>query len=378
MKKMFSVLKWFFIVGVAYQALIRIVRHFIKFPIPHFLANAIDNPLRRRAQPPAEMPRRLGLRPGMTVLEIGPGNGHYTLEHARCVGPEGRVVALDIAPEIVARVQARAAAEGVTNLEARVGDVHALPFEDATFDAVVLITVIGELPDPDHALTEFFRVLKPGGTLGFGELLADPDFPLAPRLARRAERAGFQFGRFRGGFWQFTLVMEKAAESAPATPPAAFFDFLPRGILRRMNSGPQLAYRLGLGPLLGRMVLLLTTTGRRSGLPRVTPLQYEQIDGAYYVASMRGLSADWVRNLGADPRASVRVGDRHFTAAAEIVTDPGQVADFLQYRLERHPRQVGAILRAEGLPVPPSRADLEAYAAGRTVVVLTPDGPAAA
>jgi len=43
-------------------------------------------------------------------------------------------------------------------------------------------------------------------------------------------------------------------------------------------------YRAGLGPVIGRVVLLLTTTGRRSGLPRVTPLQYEQIDGAIYVA----------------------------------------------------------------------------------------------
>jgi deazaflavin-dependent oxidoreductase (nitroreductase family) len=377
MKHLLKMAKWLLIGALAYQALVRLVRHFVKFPIPHFLANAIDNPLRRRAQPPEEMPRRLGLRPGMIVLEIGPGNGHYTLEHARYVGPEGRVVALDIAPEIVARVQARAAAEGVSNLEAQVGDVHALPFDDATFDAVVLITVIGELPNPDHALTEFFRVLKPGGTVGFGELLADPDFPLAPRLARRAERVGFRLKRFRGGFWQFTLVVEKPADPAIAAPPAAVFDFVPRNILRLMNRGPQIAYRLGLGSLLGRMVLLLTTTGRRSGLPRVTPLQYELIEGAYYVASMRGLSADWVRNLRTDPRASVQVAERCFSATAEIVTESARVADFLRFRLGRHPRLVGAILRSEGLALPPSRADLQAYAAGRTLVMLDPERPEA-
>ena len=46
-----------------------------------------------------------------------------------------------------------------------------------------------------------------------------------------------------------------------------------------------------------RMVLLLTTIGRKSGLPRITPLQYEEIDGAYYVASARGAQADWFRNI---------------------------------------------------------------------------------
>jgi hypothetical protein len=56
-------------------------------------------------------------------------------------------------------------------------------------------------------------------------------------------------------------------------------------------------YAIGLGPLVGRIILLLTTTGRKSGLKRVTPLQYEMIGDDCYIGAARGVKADWVRNI---------------------------------------------------------------------------------
>lgn len=121
-----------------------------------------------------------------------------------------------------------------------------------------------------------------------------------------------------------------------------------------------------------RMVLLLTTTGRKTGLERTTPLQFEEIDGLCYVASARGRQADWFRNLQADPHVRVRVGERQFDALAEAITNPEQIADFLQYRLKRHPRMVGTLLRLEGLPSRHTRADLEQFAAEKAVAALHP------
>ncbi len=129
-------------------------------------------------------------------------------------------------------------------------------------------------------------------------------------------------------------------------------------------------YRAGLGPVIGRLVLLLTTTGRKSGLPRLTPLQYEEVDGAIYVASARGTKADWFRNILANRCVRVRIGTREFDALAEPVTDSCRIADFLELRLHRHPRMVGAILRSEGLPTSPSRLELEAYAQRLAMVIL--------
>ena len=191
------------------HTLVRIVRHFIKFPIPEFLASLIDNPIRRKIQPPGEMPLRHDIQPGMTVLEVGPGNGRYTLETARRVGSTGLVIVVDIEPRLIERVTERARAEGVANLQAQVADVHDLPFKDEEFDAIAMIAVIGEIPEPDRAMREFHRVLKPSGTLAFSEVLMDPDYPLARTLIRMADIAGFRLKNKAGDFVSYTVVFEK-------------------------------------------------------------------------------------------------------------------------------------------------------------------------
>ncbi len=144
----------------------------------------------------------------------------------------------------------------------------------------------------------------------------------------------------------------------------------PRRLLQLIHYPPRLAYALGLGPLLGNFVLLLTTTGRKSGRPRVTPLQYEEEAGRIYLGAARGQKADWVRNIMANPEVTVRVKARKFHGLATVISDVPQLADFLELRLRHHPHMVGAMLRSEGLPASPSRAQLEAYAAELTVVTI--------
>jgi len=194
---------------VALHTLLRIIRYFYKFPMPEFLANIIDNPLRRKIQPPVEMPIRHGIEPGMKVLEVGPGNGRYTIETARRVGNTGKVIAIDIELKMIERVAQRAQAEGITNLEARVANVHNLPFEEGTFDAICMIAVISEIPQPERALGEFYRVLKPSGTLAFSELFSDPDYPLSRTLIRKASRVKFQLKKKVGNFFSYTLIFQK-------------------------------------------------------------------------------------------------------------------------------------------------------------------------
>ena len=144
--------------------------------------------------------------------------------------------------------------------------------------------------------------------------------------------------------------------------------------IRPVHKLHRFLYAIGLGPIVGRIILLLTTTGRRSGQPRVTPLQYEQIDGRYCLGAARGLKADWVRNIQADPHVQVRVRSLGFHGTAEVVTDPARIADFLEVRLERHPFMVGLMMeKAHGLPRRPSRQQLEQMAACEALVVITPD-----
>jgi deazaflavin-dependent oxidoreductase (nitroreductase family) len=145
---------------------------------------------------------------------------------------------------------------------------------------------------------------------------------------------------------------------------------------RLMRFPPRVAYAIGLGPLIGRLVLLLTTTGRKSGLPRVTPLQYEEIDGVIYIGSARGSKADWYRNILADPRVEVRVTARRFHGLAEATTDVERIADFFEVRFARHPMMMGILLRFTGLPVKPDRTQLEQYAAKRAMVLIHPQDDA--
>jgi deazaflavin-dependent oxidoreductase (nitroreductase family) len=148
---------------------------------------------------------------------------------------------------------------------------------------------------------------------------------------------------------------------------------IPRFIWRLMKFlPPRLLYSVGLGFLVGHFVLLMETTGRKSGLPRITPLQYDEIDGTIYVGSARGVKADWFQNLAANPNVKLKVGSRQFTGYAKPFTDPAQIADFLALRLHRRPKFVGTLLRLEGLSPSPTREELLEYAANRAFVAIHP------
>ena len=144
---------------------------------------------------------------------------------------------------------------------------------------------------------------------------------------------------------------------------------LPRFIWRWLHFA-QATYTRNPDAPMGRVVLLLTTTGRKSGLPRVTPLQYEEQDGVIYVASARGAQADWYRNLVACPHVKVRIGRQCLEGLAEPITDVQRIADFLELRLKRHPQMIGAMMWAEGLSRSPSRPQLEQYARRIALVAI--------
>lgn len=201
-----------FITFLILHTIVRIVRYFYKFPIPQAFVNIIDNPFRRRIQPPYETAIRHGIEPGMRVLDVGPGNGTYTLGAAKRLGSEGQLIAIDIEPKIIDRLQKRIELEGIANINARVADAYELPFEDSYFDLIYMITVINEIPDIPRALKEFYRVLKPSGKLVFSELLLDPDYPLAGKLTEKVQSAKFRLVRKVGNFFYYTLIFEKDSE----------------------------------------------------------------------------------------------------------------------------------------------------------------------
>ena len=93
----------------------------------------------------------------------------------------------------------RAGEQALDNLVPTQGDARRLPYEDASFDAAFLVTVLGEIPDQGEALAELARVLRPGGRLVVGELLGDPHMVTFGSLRKRAEAAGLRFAGRAGG-----------------------------------------------------------------------------------------------------------------------------------------------------------------------------------
>jgi ubiquinone/menaquinone biosynthesis C-methylase UbiE len=130
---------------------------------------------------------------GERILEIGPGTGYYTLDLAQWVGSEGAIEVFDLQQEMLDHTIRRAREKGLWNVNPTQGDAQDLAYEDDSFDAAILITVLGEIPDQDAALREIARVLRPGGRLIVGELFGDPHMVTLGSLQQRGEAAGLRF-----------------------------------------------------------------------------------------------------------------------------------------------------------------------------------------
>lgn len=126
------------------------------------------------------------LAEGETVLDLGSGGGIDCFIAARRVGPTGRVIGVDMTPEMVALARENAERGGYGNVEFRLGEIESLPVADATADIIISNCVINLVPDKRRAFAEAFRVAKPGGRISVSDIVTTE--PL-PELARASVAA---------------------------------------------------------------------------------------------------------------------------------------------------------------------------------------------
>jgi SAM-dependent methyltransferase len=117
------------------------------------------------------------LQPGQVVLDLGSGGGIDCFLAAREVGPEGRVIGLDMTPEMVKLARRNARKVEATNVEFRYGEMEDIPLPDESVDVVISNCVINLSPDKDAVFREVYRVLRPGGQMSVSDVVVDGDLP---------------------------------------------------------------------------------------------------------------------------------------------------------------------------------------------------------
>ena len=154
---------------------------------------------------------------GETVLDLGAGAGIDCFIAAARVGPAGKVIGVDMTPQMLQRARENAERGGFDNVEFRLGEIESLPVADNTVDVVISNCVINLSPDKDRVFREALRVLKPGGTLAVSDIVLDGQLPEAVRgsveayvgcIAGASQRDDYLQAIRNAGFAQVELQSE--------------------------------------------------------------------------------------------------------------------------------------------------------------------------
>ncbi|MBI3838227.1 MAG: methyltransferase domain-containing protein [Planctomycetia bacterium] len=178
-------------------------------PCPTLLSWAVDGPLVDAVAGTDLTLDRMGLRPGMTVVEIGPGPGRLLLRAAVRVLPGGKAIGVEIQQGMIDKLRRKLLRDDPGNVEMIRADAtqQVLPIQSA--DLVFLCTVLGEIPDRIAALRNCFEALKPGGRLSVTENIFDPHYQSRSKVRQLTEQVGFESESLDGNWRMYTANFRK-------------------------------------------------------------------------------------------------------------------------------------------------------------------------
>ena len=165
----------------------RILNALSRGVFPHEFAAFLEFAPRRLLLSPGELLQRTEITAHQRVLEIGAGSGFYSGQ----IGSATRhLVMVDLQPEMLRKARSRH--PDLQHVPCIAADASCLPFAGRSFDAIIMVTVFGEVKRSDALLCETYRILRADGTLSISEHLPDPDFTRSSRLRKLVESKGFR------------------------------------------------------------------------------------------------------------------------------------------------------------------------------------------
>jgi precorrin-6B methylase 2 len=145
----------------------------------HLAAEWLERPEREQEERPSKLLEALQIHPGDVIADIGAGSGYLSFRLAKRTGPEGKVLAVEIQPEMLALIRQRMKATGVTNIELVQGTESDPKLPPNAVDLILMVDVYHEFSYPWEMTTAMVRALKPGGRLVFVEYRKeDPEVPI--------------------------------------------------------------------------------------------------------------------------------------------------------------------------------------------------------
>lgn len=188
----------------------RLLSHVYVIPCPAWLSWMVelDNPFTKvnRARAIVAL---LDVKPGMHVADVGCGPGRVTIPLAHAVGSRGSVTAVDIQEEMLAKVKIKAHAAHLSNITYLHAGIGQQMLPSKFFDRIVLVTVLGEIPESQKAFIELYGALKDGGILSVTEVIFDPHFQRQKTVRQLAQKVGFKEYACHGSWYAYTMQFQK-------------------------------------------------------------------------------------------------------------------------------------------------------------------------
>jgi ubiquinone/menaquinone biosynthesis C-methylase UbiE len=150
-------------------------------------ARIFDDPERDAWQMPEQVLELLAIQPGMTVVDLGAGTGYFLPHLARAVGPEGRVIALDVEPNMVAHMQQRIAEAGWTNVEAQVAATDDPSLDPGSVDRILIVDTWHHIEGRERYTARLREALREGGTVTIVDFTRDSPQGPPPAMRLSAE-----------------------------------------------------------------------------------------------------------------------------------------------------------------------------------------------